>query len=184
MSENSTGIGPITMHMGVFSTRPGRLRGSAFLQRRRPRAVPTIMGQASEDQQSRWMFKALNFEIIGAYSQVCKSICLCVCECGCVVALCVCVCVCVCVYVCVWLCVCGSVVVWGSVIGLTDGAWSWLKCAVSAHDRHIRRTHGGATGAVCNHVSGHVHPQEFVLNTPTLQARARARAPQLAGCAT
>ena len=49
MVENATLSGSTMAHMGLF--------------------VPTIMGQGSDDQQSWWLYRALNFEIIGGYAQ-------------------------------------------------------------------------------------------------------------------
>ena len=50
MSENSTLSGSLMPHMGLF--------------------VPTIIGQGSAEQVGWWLFKALTFEIVGAYAQV------------------------------------------------------------------------------------------------------------------
>ena len=49
MIENATLSGSLMPHMGLF--------------------VPTIMGQGSDEQQSWWLYRALNFEIVGGYAQ-------------------------------------------------------------------------------------------------------------------
>lgn len=41
---------PFMVHLGMF--------------------VPTLLGQATPDQQSYWLPRALNMEIIGTYAQV------------------------------------------------------------------------------------------------------------------
>lgn len=43
---------------------PFRLHYSMFM--------PTIIGQADEEQKKYWLKRAVNFEIIGTYAQVCQ----------------------------------------------------------------------------------------------------------------
>ncbi len=57
MIENSTLSGSLMPHMGLF--------------------VPTIIGQASDDQQSWWLYRALNFEIIGGFVAMLDVGCVC-----------------------------------------------------------------------------------------------------------
>lgn len=47
-------MSPFLLHLGMF--------------------VPAIMGQGTAEQQAKWLPRAINLEIIGAYAQVSKSI--------------------------------------------------------------------------------------------------------------
>jgi hypothetical protein len=49
MNENATLSGALTNHFGLF--------------------LPTLLGQASEEQMAWWVPRALNFQIVGGYAQ-------------------------------------------------------------------------------------------------------------------
>uniref|UniRef100_A0A8D8RJH7 Acyl-coenzyme A oxidase n=2 Tax=Cacopsylla melanoneura TaxID=428564 RepID=A0A8D8RJH7_9HEMI len=61
--------------VSLFSSVLGGMLGSALIKNSTPFSLhyvmflPTILGQASEDQQYHWLTRAWNFEILGTYAQ-------------------------------------------------------------------------------------------------------------------
>lgn len=70
------GLKVTVYYLLYFSSVLGGMLGSALIKDSTPFSLhyvmflPTILGQASEEQQYHWLTRAWNFEIIGTYAQV------------------------------------------------------------------------------------------------------------------